>query len=437
MKADNIGKREKIFYLMGILGQNMIYNFMAMYMLFFFTDILSIPAATASLILVLATLWDAINDPIMGVIADHTNTRFGKFRPYLFFSSLPTGLFTILCFTNFRLSPNFTVVIMSTIYVLWGMIYTSTDIPIWALSSVSSSEQRDRNNLITLGKIGAMVGVVIVTVSSVPALKFFGGERKSISYTLAALLFGGTGSLMMFFLAFFSKERIKMRSKELSVKHNLSIVYRNKPLLLLLISLFTLNFSNSIRQSVQIYFAIYVWGDAGYATLFGLALVLGMGFGMALTPYLISKSNKKKVFVISCLWATVFSLLPYFIDYLNVPLGLISIMLDFFFVGIAMVSSTSMLVDTIDYGERKLGARCEGIVFSMNTFVTKLGGSASKLMLGAVMVSLLYVENMESTPLLKKGFSFVVYIIPALSFMICMLPMFFYHVEENNGNNAH
>ena len=430
MSTEKITKQEKLFYPLGILGQNMIYNFMAMYMLFFFTDILLIPASAASIILVFAGLWDALNDPMMGIIADRTRTKWGKFRPYLIFGSLPAGIITILCYTNMHLSAKATIGVMAVVYVLWGMIYTSTDIPIWALSSVSSADGDERNNLITLGKIGATVGVVIVTVLSVPVLNLFGGERNASSYTISAVIFAGSGVILMFILGLVSKERVVATKEKVPLKKNLQIVYKNKPLLLLLISLFALNFSNSIRQSVQIYFAIYTWGSANYATFLGLALVIGMTVGMIVTPALIKKFYKRDVFIASCLLAIIASVIPYFVDYSNIVLGLVCIMLNFCFVGIGMISSTSMLIDTIDYAEKVQGSRCEGIVFSMNTFVTKLGGTVAKLILGAILVALNYVESMESSPALQRGFSFAVFIIPALAFVVTLVPLFFYKLGK-------
>lgn len=289
---------EKITYSTGILGQNLIYNMMAMYILFYFTDILLIPASIASVIIIIASLWDAINDPIMGMIADNTRTRWGKFRPYLIFGSFSIGIITVLCFSNIASTLQGKIIFAAVTYILWGMIYTSCDIPIWALSSVISNNSKQKDQQITFGKVGATVGVVISSVLSVPILNLFGGERLASSYFYLALIFAGVGCVLMFITGLFSKERIKPPKQKISFKENIKTVIYNKPLLLLMISLFIINFINSIRQSVQIYFAIYTWGDANYMTLIGLALVIGMLFGMILSPYLLSKFKKRNIYII-------------------------------------------------------------------------------------------------------------------------------------------
>jgi sugar (glycoside-pentoside-hexuronide) transporter len=422
---------EKLTYSSGILGQNMIYNMMAMYILFYFTDILLIPASIASVIIIIASLWDAINDPIMGMIADNTRTKWGKFRPYLLFGSFFIGIITVLCFSNITSSTNSKIIYAAITYILWGMIFTSCDIPIWALSSVVSNKSEDKDKQVTYGKIGATIGVVISSVLSVPILKLFGGERAANAYFYLALIFAGIGCILMFITGIFARERIIPQKEKVPFRENIKTIIYNKPLLLLMIALFIVNFINSIRQSVQIYFAVYTWGDASYMTLIGLSLVVGMLIGMTISPLLLKKYSKRKIYIITCIIAALVSALPYFFDYSNIVLGLIFIGLSFLFSGIAMIVTTSMLMDTIDYAEYKNNFRSEGIVFSMNTFLTKLGATISRLILGLSLVVLKYVENAPRTPKLQSGFSFMVFIIPSIAFLLAIIPICFYKLEAD------
>ncbi|MDC7237901.1 MAG: glycoside-pentoside-hexuronide (GPH):cation symporter [Sphaerochaetaceae bacterium] len=421
---------EKITYSTGILGQNLIYNLMAMYILFYFTDILLIPASIASIIIIIASLWDAVNDPIMGMIADNTRSRWGKFRPYLIFGSFFIGIITVLNFSNGFTNYNSKIIFAAVTYIFWGMIFTSCDIPIWALSSVVSSSSKQRDQQVTFGKVGATIGVVISSVLSVPILNMFGGERSSTAYFYLALIFAGTGCLLMFITGLFSRERIKPNKEKTPFRENIKTIIYNKPLLLLMVALFVVNFINSIRQSVQIYFAVYTWGDANYMTLIGLSLVIGMLFGMILSPFLLSKYKKRSIYIITCIIASVVSAIPYFIDYSNVVLGLIFIGLSFLFSGIAMIVTTSMLMDTIDWAEYQNNFRSEGIVFSMNTFLTKLGATISRVILGISLVVLKYVENAPRTEKLQSGFSFMVFIIPSIAFVLAIIPIYFYNLDE-------
>jgi sugar (glycoside-pentoside-hexuronide) transporter len=431
-QSSELTATEKITYTTGILGQNMIYDFMSMYILFFFTDILKIPPKTAGTILVAASLWDAVNDPLMGMIADKTRSRWGKFRPYLLFDSLVIGAVTTLCYVKFGGPLPAVIAYAAVVYILWGMTFTMCDIPIWALSSVSSPSPTDRTAMVTLGKIGSVIGVVIVSVGSVTILKIFGGERSAPAYTAAAGLFAGAGSLLMLITGIFSHERILPPKKTVPFSENSKTIYKNKPLLLLLITLFLLNFINSVRQSVQIYFAVYTWGNAGYVTMLGLSLVVGMLIGMGISPALMKRVSKQKLFIGSCAGGAVISLLPFVTNYLNIPLGLVCIGISFAFTGTAMIVSTSMLMDAIDYAELKLGFRGEGIAFSMNTFLTKLGGTLAKLLLGAALIVMHYVENQQPTPVVQRGFSFLVYIVPAIAFVLCAVPILFYPLKNSD-----
>lgn len=148
---------------------------------------------------------------------------------------------------------------------------------------------------------------------------------------------------------------------KISFRQNLQTVYKNKPLLTLLASLLIINLVNGIRQSIQLYYVVYVWGDAGYATQVGISLVVGMLLGMTATPPLLRRFSKKKVFILSCILGSLSCILPYLFGDHNVMTTLVFFAVSFFFSGMTTIVSTSMLLDTIDYSEWKLGFRGEGL----------------------------------------------------------------------------
>src|SRR5690625_335382 len=161
---------------------------MAMYIMFFFNDLLGILPAIATSIIVIASFWDAINDPLMGMIADKTRTRWGKFRPYLIFAPIVLFVTTVLCYIQFNFGTSVTIIVAATSYVLWGMTFTVIDIPIWAISAVVSKKASEKNTMITLGKIGGVIGTAIVTVGSIIVINSFGGERSATAYTITAVI---------------------------------------------------------------------------------------------------------------------------------------------------------------------------------------------------------------------------------------------------------
>ena len=423
-----ITKTEKWTYTGSLLGQNMIYSFVTMYVMFFFTDLLRIPPQSVTVIMVTASLWDAVNDILMGMIADRTKTRWGKFRPYLLAGPFVIALATVLCFWNFGGSAAGTVALAAVCYVLWGMSYTVYDIPIWAISSVSSHNADEKNGMVTLGKIGGTLGTVIVSVGSVSLLNAFGGERSAGAYTAAACVIAGVGALLMLLSGFALKERIEPPAKGIPFRRNIHTILDNGPLKALMVSLLVVNMVNNIRQVAQMYFAVYVWGDSGYVTWIGLSLVLGMIFGMAISPALIRRFDKKYIFLAACAAGAVSSFLPFAVGGGPVP-GLILLGISFAFTGMTTISSTSMLMDCIDFAELKLGFRGEGVVFSMNTFLNKLSSTISKGVLGLALTAMHYVDNMDPNPTVVTGFSLIVYVVPAVCFLLAMVPLVFYRLK--------
>lgn len=426
----SITKREKITYTGSLLGQNMIYSLMTMYVMFFFTDLLRIPSQSVTIIMVAASLWDAVNDILMGMIADRTRTRIGKFRPYLLAGPVFIGIVTVLCFVSFGGSPAGTVAVAAVCYVLWGMTYTVYDIPIWAISSVSSRSADEKNSMVTLGRIGGTLGTVIVSVGSVSLLNAFGGERSAPAYTAMAAVIAGSGALLMLLSGLVLRERIEPPANGVPFRKNIHTILDNVPLKALMVTLLIMNMVNSIRQVAQMYFAVYVWGDSGYVTYIGLSLVLGMITGMAVSPALIRRYDKKLLYLIACIAGAVTSLLPYAFS-VEPVVSLVILGFNFAFSGVTSITSTSMLMDSIDYAEYKLGFRGEGVVFSMNTFLTKLSATISKGILGVSMTLMGYQDNMEPNDTVMAGFSFIVLAVPAICFVLSMLPLAFYKLTPD------
>ncbi len=428
---------EKAAYTGGLLGQNMLYNFMSMYILFFFTDLLAIPVHAATTIIVIGSLWDAINDPIMGLVVDRTRSRWGKFRPYMIFGPLMIALTSVLCFVHYGVSPAATIALAAISYVLWDMSYTVCDIPIWAITSSVSHNPDERNMMVTLGKIGGTIGTVIVTVGSIQIINAFGGERSAGAYTKAVMLIAVIGAVLMVAAGIKTKERIQPDKEVILIRKNLKTITVNGPLLALMAALLISNLVNGIRQSVQMYFVVYVWKDAGYVTPIGLSLVIGMTLGMIIAPKLIKHFEKKKLFFLFCLLGGLTSVIPFLGGRENVTLGLIFLGLSFVCTGAITILCSTMLLDAVEFSEWKLGYRGEGIIFSVNTFLTKLSSAFARLFIGIGLSIMSYVENQPITPKIQTGFSAMMYLIPAASFLLAVVPMFFYRLSGARMKEIH
>ncbi|WP_249028899.1 MFS transporter [Tannockella kyphosi] len=432
-----VPKSEKIAYGGGLLGQNMIYNFMSMYIMFYFTDLLMIPTQAATIIVIIASLWDAMNDPMMGLLTDRTRTKWGKFRPYMIIGPVIIACTTIFCFLQYDVAPTTTIILAAISYILWGMSYTICDIPIWAITSSVSHEPDERNIMVTLGRIGGTIGTVLVTVGSIHILNLFGGERVASAYTFTAAIIAIIGAILMIIAGLKVKERIQPDKEVISIKQNMKTVTHNKPLMALMMALLVTNLVNGIRQSVQLYFVVYVWGDANYVTPVGLSLVIGMTLGMVVAPMLVKKFPKKKLFFIFSIIGSITSIVPFFGGREDVMLGLIFLGFSFACTGVISIVCSTMLLDAVEYSEWKLGYRGEGIIFSINTLLTKLSATIAKLILGVGLIMMCYVDNQTVTPLIQTGFSSMMYVIPAISFIIAMIPMMFYNLTDQQRIEIH
>lgn len=428
---------ERVAYFGGIAGQNMIYSFMSAYVVFFFTDLLLIEKGIVTAITVIASLWDTVNDPMMGMITDKTRTKLGKFRPYLIFGPILIVIMSLLCFVKLDLSPGTTILVAGLGYILWGMAYTVYDIPVWAVTSTISTKSEERTMMITLGKLGGTVGSAIVTVAAIMVINAFGGERTASAYTYAALIFVVGGGILMFITGLTIRERVPQEKETVSIRKNIKTITSNRPMLALMVTLLISNLALVLRQTAQLYFVVYVWQDSSLLTPIGVALILGMCTGMILTPYLIKKMDKRKLFFCYATFGAITSLIPYLIDVQNVTLGLIFLGLSFFATGGSSIICSTMLLDAVEYSEYKLGYRGEGIIFSVNTFLTKLSTTIAKMILFIMLFAIDYVENMASTPVVVQGFSSLIYLIPAISFLLSMVPMLFYSLTDSQRAEIH
>lgn len=404
---------ERNMYLLGMLGQNMLYNIIGTGLTYYYQSVIFIPAVASGVIFAIAKVWDAINDPMMGSIIDKTRSKWGKCKPYLLFCPAVICLISCLCFANGIYRPenssaqNAGIIIWAAIgYILWGMSYTVGDIPLWGVTSLMTEDENDRSKLLSLARIAAGIGggVVMLTITSVSTsvgtkLSADFGEERGIQYgfIIVSVVLTIIGSALFQLTGIFVKEKVPQSSETHTFAENFKIMWSNKPYRRILIS-------SVLRAPIQLLTLVamtlvsYYYGDFYGNYMLYLIILGGAIFGaqfisMAVTPIFIKKFEKKSIYnVTTIIGAVSFALI--FVVYKLAPTKLMEpfwiavCFLIFAAAGAGMgalnVLQSVMIADAVDYEEYTNGIRPDGIFFSGQSFSTKLGSGISSLIQSAV-----------------------------------------------------
>ncbi|NLT19296.1 MAG: hypothetical protein GXY10_07890, partial [Clostridiales bacterium] len=338
-------KSERNVYLVSMAGQNIIYNIIGAALAYYFQFVILIPALIVGVIMSVARVWDAINDFMMGTIVDKTRSKWGKCRPFLIYVPIPIMIITILAFTSFgfygaSIGMNILIVAWASImYILWGMIYTVGDIPLWGVTALMTENSHDRNKLLSFARIAGGVGGGVTMLAIIPLSLAFGekltsslgisaanGERWG--FFLGALLFAVIGSALFQLCGFKIKERVVSSEKKPSLKENFITMKNNKPFMQIMLS--------GILGSPKMLIALaamplinYYFATKDPIMSFVYMVVLGGGMfignftGMGIAPAMMKKFKKKDIYNISNL-ASALPFAAIFIIYLLTPRGLLA-----------------------------------------------------------------------------------------------------------------
>lgn len=390
---------EKFAYGIGAVGKDMVYMLSASYILYYYQDIMGVSAIAMGVILAVARVFDAFNDPIMGVIVAKTKTRWGKFRPWLFIGTLFNAVILYLMFAAPpTLSGGGLVAYAAVTYILWGVTYTMMDIPYWSMVPAFTQAGKERENLSALARSCAGVGSAIISIVTVMAVSALGhafgsdADYERVGFKYVALI------VAILFVVFITitcatiREKSSVEMQSASVGDMFKALVQNDQAMTVVIAIVMINTALYITQNLLIYFFKYDFSPAnweGNYTLFntcgGAFQILAM---MILFPILRKFMNTMKIFSLSFVMALSGYVIILFISAsgtTNVYLLLIPAFLIMAAIGMLNVVITVFLANTVDYGELKNGRRDESVIFSMQTFVVKLASGISALAASVVL----------------------------------------------------
>ena len=387
---EKLSLRAKFSYALGAVGKDMVYMLSASYVLYYFQDLLGVSAIAMGIILLVARIFDAFNDPIMGVVVAKTRTRWGKFRPWLLIGTLTNA---VVLFLMFAAPPSLDAAGLTAYaaiaYILWGVTYTMMDIPYWSMIPAFTRSGRERENLTTLARSAAGVGSALITIVTMIAVRFLGenignaegNAAEIIGFKWFALIIAGLFVLFTLLTCINVKEKSTAKMETVSVKQMFKSLLQNDQALTVVVAIVLINTAIYITSNLVIYFFKYDFGGEGWFndyTLFntfgGAGQILSM---MVLYPLLrkaLKLSNTRIFYVGLCSaimgYAALLGLA--FTNMSNVMLLFVPGFFIFASSGIMNILTTVFLANTVDYGYIKLKRSDESVIFSMQTFVVKL-----------------------------------------------------------------
>lgn len=473
-----VGKKELWMFSLGGLGQGMIYAMMSSYISDYYVNVLQLPLIFALLLMLLARVWDAINDPLMGVIVDRHQTKWGKYKPYILFAAPFIAVLTVLMYISptFKNDPNQRklMIFCAVVYVLWGMIYTMADVPFWSFPNVITPNSDERSHVVSFSKIWNSVG------SALPEVIFFvlpwiipafigtneGLEYEKAKYRVLAVTVVIIGSILYVNSYFHIKERaVPPPTKKVEGEPStLKRVFTCKPLLLI-IAMGILSSGRYMVQAAAIHvarYAFYIGPDltgmtqaeindavsksvSSVKTIFQLCAVVGMFGATLLMPTLMKRFDYKKLLITTCLAGFVASigttLIGWFTNnlYICIPFILVQCIP----LGVINTLSIAMIYDCLDYMELKtghrdnaLGSACQGLINKFGSAFSTCGIIVMYMFIGFKPEDMLTKEVLRPATELLRTQNFAMFslvsLVPGISMLLCSLPMFFYKLSGNN-----
>lgn len=384
------GKKQFAAYGLGAVGKDMVYALSASYIMYYYQDILGLSATFVGFILMIARVFDAANDPFMGVVVAKTNSRWGKFRPWLFTGTILNAFVLYALFAAPAVSGKALMIYFAVMYILWGVTYTMMDIPFWSMIPAVTSTTKDRENLSVVGRTSAGVGYALINVFTVMAVSKLGGGIERTGFRLFALIIATLFVIFILFTCFTIREQKEENMQTTSVKEMFKALFNNDQAIVTVVTIVLINSALYITSNLLIYFFKYdiggtTWKDA--YTLFtsagGISQILGM---MVVYPILRSKLSNTIIFKLSlCLaiFGYAFLLALCLLGYSSVlTMLMVPGVMIFVSNGILTVLTTVFLANTVDYGEVKTGHREESVIFSMQTFVVKAASGLAVFITG-------------------------------------------------------
>ncbi|MBK1878725.1 MFS transporter [Pelagicoccus mobilis] len=434
LKDGKLSVGEKVAYGLGDTASNFYFQFFNMFLFYYYTDVFGLAAGAVGIMMTATRVFDAVTDPLMGVVADRTESRWGKFRPYILWGAIPYGILGYAMFANPDLSDSGKLIYAYITYSLTWLIFTIINIPYSAMMGVMTPNPAERTVLSSYRFVFAFGGGFLISLFVLPLKEALGGDDPADGFRRTMMLFA-TCSVLMFFVTFwFCKERVNPpKSQNSSLKEDLGMLILNKPwLVMVFVSLLNLT-GSGMRGASGMYYFTYIVGDEAKATFFmssGMAMFI---VGSMSAAFIIKVIPRRTLMIALPILSGIATLAFWVADPSQYWLILGLNMLASLLMGPTPAIVWSFYADAADWGEWKHGRRATALVFSASTFAIKISLAIGSGLLGLILTQYGFVANQDQTETAKLGImlSFAVY--PGILTILSGLVIFFYPLKERDN----
>ncbi len=440
--------KEKIGYGFGDMASSMFWKLFGSYLMIFYTDVFGLPAAVVGTLFLVTRVWDSAFDPIVGVVADRTHSRWGKFRPYLLFLAIPFSVIGVLTFVTPSFGDNGKLIYAYVTYSLMMMVYSAINVPYASLLGVMSDNPKERNTLSTYRMAFAYIGSFIALLLFMPMVNFWSGHSKEIAdqqqgWTLAVAVIAVMCALLFIGCFAFTRERVKaIHEKQAPLKEDLKDLWKNRPWWILLGAGVAALVFNSIRDGATVYYFKYFIVEEDFQTIsfFGVSFVLSGLYlsvgqianiaGVILAAPVSNRIGKKQTYMGSMAIATVLSILFFWFDKDNLVLIFTFQILISICAGSIFPLLWSMYADCTDYSELKTGNRATGLIFSSSSMSQKFGWAIGSALTGWLLSYFGFVANEVQQAEAIQGIKMFMSFLPAAGTLLSIVFISMYPLSE-------
>lgn len=421
-------------YGVGDFASNLCWTFIGSYLTVFYTDVVGLAPAVAAAVMLIARIWDGINDPMFGAIAERTNTKKGRFRPYIFYGAPFLALFSVLAFTTIG-SGTTAVLWAAFTYIGCGMLYTVVNLSYGSLSTVMTTNPEDIAQLNSFRMMGTNLSSVLLNAITPPLLLLISGTDTytARSYTIMAIIFAICALPLFYFVYANCKETVRPVSPErVPLSKSIKAVLGNGPLMLIFLIQLLAMTAFFGRMGVVLYYLLYNVQRMDLISAFMSLPSLFTVIGIFLTKNFQVKVGKKKMAAIGYIGSGLSLIAVYFVGWTNVPLLLVLHCLYGFFC-FSFPIPMAMIPDAINYEEDRHGVRSDGVSYATVSLSTKFGSAFGAS--GALLIMGLfgYVANAQQTSEAMNGINLTVNLIFGVMYLLCLIPLYFYPLNEKKS----